>query len=292
MSSRSYDLPHPSLRAVSHDLAANFMLLEGSWRHLTRSVADSRDPKVDEAVAHVEACLAESKRFLRDLATLARTGRLDMEPTVVALTPVVEEVLFEQRDVLAEGNVQVDVQGPLPTVWCHRGRLKQLLANLLGNAVKHGCDPARRRITISSLEQSNPSQAPGAGLASFQVHDNGPGIAPEFHERVFLPGWQVPHTAVDGSGTGLMIVREIARYYGGEVRVDCGPERGTAFVVSLPIPKGVVADEPSQVEPPESLESEGETGSAHRLPGRDRSDDHGPRPHRAFAHRLERRGGR
>lgn len=135
------------------------MLLESSFSQLKKSLArplrDGESPnELSGRVAHVEACLRESKRFLHDLDWLARTGGVEMAPGRVELSAVVDEVLFEQRELLARHNVAVDVRRPLPVVWCNEGRLKQIVTNLVRNAVHHGCHPQYPRITIAPCADS------------------------------------------------------------------------------------------------------------------------------------------
>ncbi|NUQ65316.1 MAG: sensor histidine kinase [Pirellulales bacterium] len=228
------ELEH-SLRALSHDMAANFMLLDNSFRRLKASLAAGDPGEVQPLVAHVEACLRESKRFLDDMAMLARSGTLSMEPCCVEVGEIVEEVLFEQRELLVERRVEVDVR-PLRAVWCNRHRLKQVLTNLIRNAVKHGCDPQQPRITISAEFRRNRITPPNSPLVAIRVHDNGPGIDPRHHEEIFLPGRRLLSSSEEGVGMGLAIVRKIAEHFGGSATVEASCRNGTAFLVALPAP--------------------------------------------------------
>ena len=222
------------VRTLSHDMSANFMLLQNSFSHLKKSLqADVPRQELDERVAHVEACLQESKRFLDDLVWLGRTGAMEMEPDRVSVAMVVRRVLFEQRELLSEHDVQVDVRRSLPTVWCHEARLKQIVTNLIRNAVLHGCDRRRPRIVIARAEPG------GRAMAGFRIHDNGLGIDRRFHGDVFRPGRRlVPQrnetSEIGGSGMGLAIVKRIVDHYKGSVYVDPECNVGTAIVVALP----------------------------------------------------------
>lgn len=234
------------VRALSHDMSANFMLLEGSFSRLKQLLPTSLRPEAGEAVVHVEACLLESQRFLDDLVCLAKTGKAYMEPSRVEVGRVLDEVLFEQRELIQQRKVRVEVRRPLPAVWCNEHRLKQVLTNLLRNAVRHGCDPQEPLIVVSTAEHW--SGRPGSAqnrLLAFRVHDNGPGIDPKYHEDVFLPGRRLPGAVGDGSGMGLAIARKVVEYYGGSIRVDSFCHDGTAVIFSLPAP----ADEPELTTP-------------------------------------------
>ncbi len=266
------------IRALSHDMHANFMLLESSFSRLKRSLDDSSRAETDPAVAHVEACLQESKRFLSDLVDLAKTGSVEMEPSQVDLAEVVDEILFEQRDALLARRVEIQVRRPLSTVWCNRRRLKQVLTNLLCNAVKHGCDPRRPRITISSDADEAPLGAARDGWVSIRVRDNGPGIDPRLQEEIFLPGRRLPQASADGSGMGLAIVRKIVEHYGGQVRIESAAEAGTTFVLSLPTSEAS-GGQPTVQSGTSSAEGHGTTLMGHGVP----RDDHRIHPHRSIS---------
>jgi signal transduction histidine kinase len=228
------------VRALSHDMNVNLMLLENSFGQLRKSLGNVAREDVTASVSHVEACLRQSRRFLDDLVELGRTGSVPVEPSRVEVAAVVEEVLFEQRDLLAQRGVKVKivVEPPLPAAWCHADRLKQVVANLVRNAVKHGCDRESPRLTIAPC--AAPQDAPAA--AAFRIHDNGPGIAPQFREEIFLPGRRLANAHPEGSGMGLAIVKKIVDHYGGGVCVDPACRVGTAFVVWLPKPPAIVGE--------------------------------------------------
>ena len=229
------------VRALSHDIAASFLLLESSFSRLKRRLGQSERDDLGPLAAHVEACLRESKRLLDDLVGLARTGTVEMEPARVDLQAVLDEVLFEQGELVEARRAQIEVLRPLPEVWCNRHRLKQVLTNLVRNALRHGCDRQHPRIAVSAEAGSDaPSPGGPAGPAErfvvLRVHDNGPGIDPRHHEEIFLPGRRLPQAAPEGSGMGLAIVRKIAEHYGGTAQVDRHVRHGTAFLVRLPQP--------------------------------------------------------
>jgi len=228
------DMDH-FIRALSHDMNANFMLLESSFGRLKDSLDSASPEEVAQIVAHVDACLDQSKRFLSDLIHLAKTGSVEMEHGRVELAAVVDEVLFEQDELLRERGIRVDVRRPLPAVWYNRQRLKQIVTNLVRNALKHGCDPECPRIEIWAVKDDDPlDHGDVYPTIQLQVHDNGPGIDLRFAEEVFLPGRRLPGCDEEGSGMGLAIVKKIAEHFGGSAWVDYGQESGTTIAVVLP----------------------------------------------------------
>jgi len=262
------------VRALSHDMGANLMLIESSVSRLKRSLGAERAERADEDLAHVEACLRQSRRLLNDMVELGRTGSVQVQPGRVELEAVLDEVLFEQRELLASRQVHVEVMRSLPAFWCNEDRLKQIVVNLIRNAAIHGCDPRRPRIVISA--------AAGAarGLAGFSIHDNGPGIDRRYREEIFLPGRRLVEASAEGSGMGLAIVRKIAELYGGTVSFDPQCVSGTTFVVQLPTPAEAGSDPP----PPHQRgrQSPALPSTHHR--------GHSPQPHRRLQGKIKRHG--
>lgn len=219
------------VRALSHDLAANFMVLEDSLRRLKRNHRQNPLAELSENFAHVEACLRESKRFLDDLVQLGKTGSVDMQAELVALGPLVREVVFEQRPLLDERGIEVKVAVHLPTVWCNEVRLRQIFTNLIRNAARHGCAASSPQIEIHQVE---PPAGADPRFVWLRVYDNGRGIPPAAREEIFLPGKRLASAHPDGSGMGLAIVRKAIAHYGGTIVVDANCHDGTAFLFSLP----------------------------------------------------------
>ncbi len=242
-------------------MMANFMLLESSFSQLQSALDIETNAEAGHMLAHVKACLTESKRFLDDLVQLAKTGSVEMEPQRVDLKKIVGEVLFEQGELIDRGGISVEIEPRLPDVWCNRQRVKQVVTNLVRNAIKHGCDPSEPKISISAkvLPGNAATEADGLGRSAMpatvllRVHDNGPGIEIRMHEEIFLPGKRLPTASEEGSGMGLAIVRKIAEYYGGSAWIDRQTVLGTAFIVSLPT---VPHDMPSPSSPDDGEDNE------------------------------------
>ena len=281
---QSHDELDHFVRALSHDMSANFMLLESSFGRLAGSLEEVANPDLKELAAHVRACLDESKRFVGDLVRLAQTGRVDMEPEPVDLDKVVADVLFEQRELLDLRSVGVEVRYPLGLVWCNRHRVKQVITNLIRNALKHGCDPKDARITISSPDAG--PQGSSGRFTTLRIHDNGPGITAKFHEEIFLPGVRLPSASGDGSGMGLAIVKKIVQHGGGSIRIDSPPGSGTALLVTFPQVPAQSTKRPPDIKLPPDGGGDFDRRLGHDAP----HDDRPVRPHQSVRKRTGRRG--
>jgi signal transduction histidine kinase len=123
--------------------------------------------------------------------------------------------------------VTLDAAGSVPAR-LQRGALRQILLNLLDNAMKYGGDGTEVNVQVTRA---------GGGGVRLRVDDNGPGVPAQERERIWRPferGELARARAAGGSGIGLTIVREIAEEHGGRAWVESGPNGGARFVVELP----------------------------------------------------------
>ena len=186
---------------VSHDLRNPLGVLEGSLT-LARETGD--DEQFDRCFRAVD----RMRELIEDLLTLAREGDavseaepLDLEPTALSCWHAVET---------AEATLEVTADG---TIYADESRVRQLIENLINNAVAHG-GPA---VTI---------EVGDTGDSGFYVADDGPGIPPEQREAVFESGYT---TTDGGTGFGLAIVKEIAAAHDWSVSVTESDAGGARF---------------------------------------------------------------
>ncbi|MEZ4732741.1 MAG: ATP-binding protein [Caldilineaceae bacterium] len=110
----------------------------------------------------------------------------------------------------------------LPTLVTLRAPLEMILRNLLSNAIKHHHQPQTGQVQVTVQEQGE--------WLEFQISDNGPGIAPEYHERIFGMFQTLrPRDEVEGSGVGLALVQKILESHGGQIQLDSVVGQGTTF---------------------------------------------------------------
>ena len=160
----------------------------------------------------------------QDVSRLS-SRELRLEREHVDLAEITREAIARYEDAAAEAGstVELSVRGATTGHW-DRSRLDQVVTNLLGNAVKYG---AGSPITLSLNSVS-------ATRVRLSVHDGGPGISGEDHERIFEQFERAATENHPGMGLGLWLVRRIVTAHGGTVTVDSGPGQGATFTVLLP----------------------------------------------------------
>ncbi|MGK3963784.1 PAS domain-containing protein [Sorangium sp. So ce118] len=209
---------------TSHDLKAP---LRGIANLSQWIEDDAREHLSDESKRNLELLRNRVQRMdslIDAILEYSRVGRVRVPTEVVAVGPLIEEVV----DLLSppEG-FRVEVAGPLPSVVAERTLLQQVFMNLVSNAIKHHHDKARGRVVVSAADA-------GAHWR-FTVADDGPGIAPRFHEKVFVIFQTLQaREKSGGTGIGLALVKKIIESNGGTIALDSDVGRGASFSFTWP----------------------------------------------------------
>jgi signal transduction histidine kinase len=203
------------LADIAHELRTPLAILQGRIEGLLDGVY----PRDEDHLAELLEETRHLSRLVEDLGTLARAeaGALELRKETVDLGDLL-------RDVAASLPRPVAVQVPpdLPTVEADPGRIRQVLLNLLANALRH--TPPEGAVSIEV--QAEPRRI------LIRVRDTGSGIAPEDLPRIFERFQKGSDSG--GSGLGLAIARKLVLAHGGDIGIESTPGRGTEVTVSLP----------------------------------------------------------
>ena len=218
---------------ASHDLRAPLRAIDNLalW-----AIEDSGDELGANARAHLEKLrlrAARMDRLLTDLLAYSRAGRRVSSLEEFPSGPLVRDVV-QTLDV-REG-IRVEVDPALPVMVSARPPLEQVFLNLIDNAVKHH-DRPEGRVRVAARDLGHEVE--------FSVTDDGPGIAPEFHERVFGMFQTLrPQAEQEGCGMGLALVRRLVEAHGGRIGLESGEGRGCTFRFTWP-----TSSQPAEVHP-------------------------------------------
>ena len=211
--------------SVAHDLRAPLRAMHG----FADAVLEDHGQKLDaEARDYLGRIIKASKSLdtlIQDLLAYSRVGRTKIELEAVPLAEVVQEAVTELHEEIEAAKAQVETTVPPLTVLAHRVTLKQVLLNLISNALKFVAPGQAPRVRIWAVSRQ--------GMVEICVRDNGIGIAPEHRERIFnvferLHGSE----SYPGTGIGLSIVKKGLARMQGEISVE-SDGNGTTFNARL-----------------------------------------------------------
>lgn len=224
---------------VSHELRTPLSMIKGAVENLQDGAA--QDPA--SAAKFLEIIDRHAGRLgllIEDLLLLSEldSGRVNLELQDVRLRDAAAETIDDLLPAAAKRGVTIvnDVHGDF-MARADPLRLKQILSNLVENAIRHGRENGTVRVAAS----------PGAeGWLRVIVRDDGPGVPEAARERIFERFFRVDKARArnkGGTGLGLSIVKNLVLAHGGEVRVDSSPEGGSLFSFTLRTPGGAQAAE-------------------------------------------------
>lgn len=232
---------------ASHELRtplATITLISGNLDALYDKLDDDRRHKMIQDIRKQARALNQLIDGVLDISRLDQ-GRISGERHSLDLAGLVLEEIERQRPLAEEKShrFMVAVNGPLP-VWGDAGQLRQIVRNLLNNAIKY--TPAEGRISCQSrifadnlaADPTWPGsdQLPEGSWVGLRVVDNGVGIAPEQLTRLFERFYRVqPQSVIPGTGLGLAIAKELTELHRGRIAVVSQPGSGTTFAIYLPV---------------------------------------------------------
>ncbi|MEM9082298.1 MAG: ATP-binding protein [Planctomycetota bacterium] len=210
---------------ASHDLKSPIVTMQGYLSYLQRDLSEGRTDRAPEFIERLALAADRMRQCVDDLLELSKIGRVTTNPQMVDLNEVVRSVVDSHKLELKELDVEVSVEPDLPTVYIDPNRLTDVIDNLLTNAIKYGVDNDEPVITIGGGTQE--------GGSKFFVQDNGNGIAPEYHSKVFSI-FERLDTSKSGTGIGLSLVKKTVENGGGSIWLESIPGQGATFWISLP----------------------------------------------------------
>ncbi len=244
---------------VSHDLRSPLVNVMGFTAELAsiippltklieRADAEAPDIVTKDARLAVTEDLPESLGFIRSstekmdrlinaILQLSREGRRTLSTQSVDMRALFTEIRGTMQHVLVERGIEVRVEDSIPPIVSDRLALEQMFSNLIENAVKY-LKPGRPGVIIARGHREGPR-------VIYEVEDNGRGIDPRDHERIFDLFRRSGTQDVPGEGIGLAHVRALAYRLGGVISCDAALDRGAIFRVSLPASLALQQGSPS-----------------------------------------------
>jgi PAS domain S-box-containing protein len=207
---------------ASHDLKAPLRAIDNLSKWIEADALDILPPPSQAHLLKLRGRVQRMERLLDDLLAFSRAGRIQHALELVDT----EQLVRNAFELLAPPPEFRLLTSDLPALETQRVPLETVMRNLLGNAVKHHGRPDGT-IRVSAEGQGQ--------WIEFRVVDDGPGIAPNYHERIFeLFQTLQPRDRVEGSGMGLAIVKKTVESMGGAIHVESAPGTGSIFRFTWP----------------------------------------------------------
>ncbi len=216
---------------VSHDLKSPLVTINGFLGYLERDAEMGNMERLKNDTRRIQDAVNRMHRLLSELLELSRIGRLMNQPEEIPFDDLVREVLDIVHGRLEARRISVQTQSNLSIIHGDRQRLTEVLQNVIDNAAKFMGEQIDPRIEIGQRGEED-------GKPVFFVRDNGIGIAPEYHERIFGL-FDKLDTKSDGTGIGLALVKRIVEVHGGRIWVESMVGSGATFYFTLPCNRDV-----------------------------------------------------
>jgi signal transduction histidine kinase len=210
--------------SVSHDLKSPLVTIGGFLGFLESDIQKGELQRIESTITRIREAARRMHRLLDEILELSRIGRLINPPAEASFDELVREALEQAHGQLAARQIEVRVEPGLPVVNVDRIRIVEVLQNLIVNSTKFTQQGVKPIIEIGS-QIINRQQ-------TFFVKDNGIGIAPEYHKKVFGL-FDKLDARTEGTGIGLALVKRIVEVHGGKIWVESELGRGTTFFFTL-----------------------------------------------------------
>jgi len=213
---------------AAHELKAPLRSVSGFAGLLRRKIQDRLTPDEDKMFGIISTSNRQMHDMIGALNQLGSVSKMELNPTEFKIEDLISEILFDRKESIDESSAIINTNINIPLVTADRLLLKQLLSNLIGNALKFmekGKTP-EVHINVDKADEG----------FKFVVIDNGIGIREEDREKIFTLFERLNNTkSYNGSGIGLAISKKIIDLHGGEIWVESAEPHGTVFNFIIPV---------------------------------------------------------
>jgi signal transduction histidine kinase len=212
---------------ASHDLKEPLRSIASYIQLLQRRYQGRLDADADAFIGYAVEGVRRLQVIINELLAFSRLGSMRPQRAPVQAGAAVSAALTALKNVIAEAQAAVEIEGQLPVVEADGAQLVSLFQNLIGNGLKYRRDDVRPEVTVGCEDCGDKWQ--------FHVRDNGIGIDAAHHSHIFEAFKRLhPHDRYSGTGIGLAICKRVVERHGGRIWVDSEPGKGSTFYFTLP----------------------------------------------------------
>ena len=210
---------------ISHDLKSPLITIGGFSTLLIKDIVRGDSEAVADSISEIRKAVELMQTHISDLLLLSRTGRASAERTDLPLGRLLEEVVGQFGQRIADRGARVLVASDLPVIRVDRKGMLRVYTNLIDNALKYSRPDSVLNIEVGWRRENRELQ--------LFVRDNGRGIKREYQQRIFGL-FQRADSEVEGTGVGLAISKRVIEVHGGRMWVESVPGQGSTFWIGLP----------------------------------------------------------
>lgn len=214
--------------SISHDMRAPLRAMQSFAQILAEDCGDRIGTEGRDYIRRIIGASDRMDRLIQDVLTYSRATRNEVKLEPVNVEALVDGIL-ESYPHFQPPHARIEVRRPLARVIANEASLTQCLSNLVGNAIKFVAPGVTPRVEIWTETLG--------GRVRVYVRDNGIGIEPDAHEKIFHIFYQLDRS-YEGTGIGLAVVRKAAERMGGRIGLASAPGQGTTFHLDLPAAPG------------------------------------------------------
>ncbi len=216
--------------SVSHDLRAPLRAMQAFAEALAQDYGHCLDDNGRDMTARIVMAASRMENLIQDLLIYSRISYGDLKPQTVDLTSVLEESCAHLEALIRDSKAKIAIEPPFFSVTGHFNTVVQIVSNLLSNALKFVAPGVQPSVRIRQETREN--------MGRLWVEDNGIGILPEYHARIFRVFERLHGTETyPGTGVGLAIARKGIDRMGGRIGLESTPNQGSKFWLELPLAK-------------------------------------------------------
>jgi PAS domain S-box-containing protein len=210
---------------VSHDLKTPLVTLKGFAGLLEEDIKKGNQKNIESDIYYIHRACNKMQKLIQDLLELSRIGRVVNPDEEVEFEVILREALEQVQSLAQKSKIQFQLHPPFGKVKIDRQRVAEALINLLTNAIKFMGDNPQPVVEIGKDRLGSETY--------FYIKDNGIGIHPKYHQKIFNLFEQIKMIDVEGTGVGLTIVKRIIELHGGRIWVISDVGKGSTFCFTL-----------------------------------------------------------
>ncbi len=243
------------LANMSHELRTPLNSIIGFADILDQGLQGELTQEQAQSVRDIRESGRHLLSLINDILDLSKVeaGKMELELEQVVLEDLVQDALtlFREKALKHRLTLTAEIGAATGVIVADARKVKQVIINLLGNAVKFTADGGSIRVRTRRIAAPGPvatdKGAPGGAFVEVAVADTGIGISPEDQKKLFQPFQQIQTTLTKeftGTGLGLNLCRNLVKLHGGTIRVESEPGRGSTFTFTLPVEQPVKRQAP------------------------------------------------